>query len=53
MEKESFVNLEKVRLEILQQKIQSGIREFKNYPARQWTELRFEETLLETLLGLI
>lgn len=48
-----FMNLEKVRLEILHEKIESGISEFKQNPAIQWTALRCEKTLLETLLNLV
>lgn len=48
-----FMNLEKVRLEILQEKIQTGISEFKKDTGIQWTALRFEKPLLETLLVLV
>lgn len=51
--KDSFADLEKIRLEILQEKVQSGIFEFENEPKRQWTALRLEKPLLETLLILI
>jgi hypothetical protein len=53
MGKESFADLEKIRLDILKEKIQNGIDEFKSNPGQQWTELRFEKPLLETLLTLI
>lgn len=53
MIKDSFVDLEKIRLEILQEKIKSGICQFENEPKRQWTALRFEKPLLKTLLTLI
>lgn len=53
MEKDSFVDLEKVWIEILQGKVESGIGEFKDDYKRQWTEVRFERPLLEELLRII
>lgn len=50
---DSFVDLEKVRLEILQKKIQSGINEFKKNPGQQWTAMRLERPLLEKLLEIV
>jgi len=53
MKGDVFMDLEKVRLEILQEKIQSGINEFKQNKGIQWTTLRCEKVLLETLLLLV
>lgn len=53
MEKDSFIDLEKVRLDILKMKIQYGIDEFNSNTGQQWTQVRFEKPLLETLLTLI
>lgn len=50
---DSFVDLEKVRLEILKEKIQCGIDELKSNRGQQWTQIGFERPLLETLLTLI
>lgn len=52
-ENESFTDLEKIRLKIVKEKIQNGIDEFKLNTGQQWTELRLEKPLLETLLNLI
>jgi hypothetical protein len=49
LKKESFSDLEKIRIDILQEKAQSGISDFKNAKGRQWTALRFEKPLLETM----
>jgi hypothetical protein len=49
LEKEAFADLEKIRIEILQKKVQSGISDFENAQGRQWTALRFEKPLLETM----
>jgi NMD protein affecting ribosome stability and mRNA decay len=53
LEKESFADLEKVRIEVLQQKTQSGISDFENAQGRQWTALRVGKPLLETMGRLI
>lgn len=53
LKKDVFVDLEKVRLDILKQKTQEGLNEFQIKPSRQWTPLRLEKPLLETLLDLI
>jgi hypothetical protein len=53
VEKEAFVDLEKIRINILKEKIQNGIDEFKLNKGQQWTQIRFEKPLLETLLTLI
>ncbi|MGE7091663.1 hypothetical protein ACQKII_09470 [Lysinibacillus sp. NPDC048646] len=53
MEKNSFADLEKVRLNILQNKIKEGLSEFEVRPSIQWTLLRLEKPLLETLLSLV
>lgn len=53
MKKDVFADLEKVRLDILKRKLQGGIDEIKANPGQQWTQLRFEKPLLETLLNLI
>lgn len=50
MEQNSFVDLEKVRLNILQNKIKVGLSEFECRPNIQWTSLKLEKPLLETLL---
>lgn len=50
---EAFADLEKIRLNILKDKIQNGIDEFKSNQGQQWTQIRFEKPLLETLLNLI
>lgn len=48
-----FADLEKVRLDILKRKIQDGINTFKENSGQQWTQIRLEKPLLETLLNLI
>jgi hypothetical protein len=53
MKGDLYVDLEKVRLDILKRKIQDGIDSFNSNRGQQWTELRFEKPLLETLLRLI
>jgi hypothetical protein len=53
LENDKFVDLEKVRKEILKRKIQCGIDEIKSNRGQQWTQIRFEKPLLETLLNLI
>jgi hypothetical protein len=53
LEKETFADLGKIRLEILKKKMQDGIKEFKDDPKKQWIPIRFEKPLLETLLDLI
>lgn len=50
MGNDTFADLEKVRLDILKRKIQDGIDEIKANPGQQWSQLRFERPLLETLL---
>jgi hypothetical protein len=46
---ETFADLEKIRIEILKKKIQDGIKELNNDPKKQWTSIRFERPLLETI----
>lgn len=53
MKKDTLVDLEKVRLEILKQKTQDGIDELNRNPKQQWTPLRLEKPILDTLLSLI
>lgn len=53
MKRDVFADLEKVRLDILKRKIQSGIDEINENQGQQWAQLRFEKPLLETLLDLI
>lgn len=53
MEKETFADLDKIRLGILKKKMQDGIKVFKDDPKKQWIAIRFEKPLLETLLYLI
>lgn len=53
MEKSVYSDLEEVRLNILKQKIQDGLTELNNNPGQQWTPLRCEKPLLETLLRLV
>ncbi|MGG0665534.1 hypothetical protein ABE042_15665 [Viridibacillus arvi] len=53
MKKDAFVDLEKVRFEILKQKTQAGIDELNKNPRQQWASLRLERPLLDTLLRLI
>jgi hypothetical protein len=50
---EPFADFEKIRLEVLKSKIQAGLEEFKDDPRKQWTPLRLEKPLLETLLRLV
>lgn len=51
--KNDFADLEKVKLEILEEKIISGIIEFEMDPRKQWAELRLEKPLLDKLLSLV
>lgn len=51
--KDSFADLEKVRLNILKDKINEGLAEFKASPTIQWTPVRLEKPLLETLSKII
>lgn len=51
--KESFADLEKVKIHILKGKILDGLDEFKKNKRQQWTELRFEKPLLVKLLSSI
>lgn len=53
MGKDLFADLENIRMKILKEKIQNGINEFKTNTEQQWTQIRFERPLLETLLKLI
>jgi hypothetical protein len=53
LNKDAYGDLEKIRIEILKEKIQAGIDEFNRNPAQQWTPLRIERPLLETLLRLV
>ena len=54
MKREMFIeDLEQVRLEILNEKIQAGLNEFDKEPRTQWTPLRLEKPLLHTLLRLV
>lgn len=53
MGNDTFADFEKLRLEILERKIQGGIDEIKANRGQQWTQIRFEKPLLETLLNLI
>jgi hypothetical protein len=53
LENDKFADLEKVRLHILERKIQLGLDTFKENTGQQWTSIRFEKPLLETLLNLI
>jgi hypothetical protein len=53
MKGDVYADLEKVRLDILKRKIQDGIDKFDSNRGMQWTELRFEKPLLDTLLKLI
>ena len=53
MKGDMYADLEKVRLDILKRKIQDGIDKFNSNQGTQWTELRFEKPLLDTLLRLI
>jgi len=46
-------DLEKVRLEILEDKITDALKDFTKKPGIQWTTLKLEEVLLETLLELV
>ena len=50
---EPFADLERVKIDILKDKIQTGLVEFKHNERKQWTELRFEKPLLDKLLSLI
>jgi hypothetical protein len=50
---DKFADLERIRLEILKRKIEDGIAEFKENKGLQWTSVRLENPLLETLLNLI
>lgn len=49
----SFADLEKVKLEILEEKIISGIIEFEMNPRQQRAALRLEKPLLDKLLSLV
>lgn len=53
MAKDTFADLERVRLDILKRKLQDGIDEIKSNQGQQWTQIRFEKPLLETLLKLV
>lgn len=53
MDKSTFGDLEKIRIEILLEKIQVGIDELKGNPRQQWTPLKLERPLLETLARLL
>lgn len=53
LEQSSFSDLDKVRLEILREKILNGMEELKDNPGQQWTQLRLEKPLLEFMLNLI
>lgn len=53
MKKESFVDLERIRLNILKEKIQNGIDVLNSNPGHQWAELHFERPLLDALLNII
>lgn len=52
-DKEQFADLEQMKVDILKEKILSGLQEFKDNPKQQWTALRFEKPLLEKLLSSI
>ncbi|KYG89011.1 hypothetical protein A0U40_13370 [[Bacillus] sp. KCTC 13219] len=49
VQKTSFTDLEKIRLDILNEKIKQGLEEFNQQLSIQWTALKLEKPLLETL----
>lgn len=53
MRKDSFADLEKVRLSMLQEKLKNGIEEFESNQGQKWAQIRLEKPLLETLLTLV
>ena len=53
VEKHSFSGLERIRLNILQKKINSGLLEFEKRPQIQWTSLALEKPLLQTLSKIV
>ena len=48
-----FADLEKVRVKIIKEKIETGLKDFENRPGIQWTSLPLEKPLLESLLKII
>ena len=50
---EGFVDLEKIRLDLLHEKIKEGLLELTADPRKQWTALCLEKQLLNTLLTLV
>ena len=52
-EREQFMDLEKVRHDILKRKVEEGLNEFKEFPSKQWVAIRLEKPLLEALENLL
>lgn len=52
-QKNSFADLEKVKLEILEEKIVSGIIEIEMNKGQQWASIKLEKPLLDKLLKLV
>ena len=50
---EGFADLEKIRLDVIQEKIKEGLVELEADPRKQWTTLCLEKPLLNTLLALV
>ena len=50
---EGFADLEKIRLDVLHEKIKEGLLEFEADPRKQWTTLCLEKPLLNTLIALV
>lgn len=48
-----FINLEQIRLKILNEKLEKAMKEFSTDSNIQWTSLRLEKPLMETLISLV
>lgn len=53
MSESKFIDLEQIRLKILNEKLEKAMREFSTDSKIQWTSMRLEKPLLETLISLV
>jgi len=53
LNKDTFIDLEKVRLECIQEKIEEGLQKFEGNHRKQWVDVRFSKPLLEALLDIV
>lgn len=52
-EKKEFSNLKKIRLEILQEKLNEGLYQFEKNPNKQWIPLKLEKPLVKELSEIV